>query len=112
MDNPLQTNPAREQRVRERAYHLWEADGKPYGRDVEYWGRAREQIAQEESADSNPSSAPDPVRKNGAAAAAQENPEGFPHALAAEQGEKPATRRAPSRRRKAPAPSGKKTKGP
>jgi Protein of unknown function (DUF2934) len=111
VDNPLQTNPAREQRVRELAYHLWEADGKPYGRDVEYWERAREQIAQEERAGSAPSSAPDPVRKNGAAAGVQEEPEEFPDALAAEQDEKPAARRAPSRRRKAPTPSGKKTKG-
>jgi len=28
--------------VRHRAYLLWEADGKPQGRDEEYWHRARE----------------------------------------------------------------------
>ncbi|HVY16517.1 MAG TPA: DUF2934 domain-containing protein [Rhodopila sp.] len=48
--NPLVDDPEREQRVRERAYHLWEAEGKPHGRDVEFWERARELVAIEESA--------------------------------------------------------------
>ena len=30
-----------EQRIRERAYLLWEADGRPQGREIEYWERAR-----------------------------------------------------------------------
>jgi len=34
-----------ESRIRERAYHLWEADGRPHGRELEYWERARELIA-------------------------------------------------------------------
>ncbi|MGH7156442.1 MAG: DUF2934 domain-containing protein [Acetobacteraceae bacterium] len=29
------------QRIRERAYRLWEEDGGPSGRDLEYWERAR-----------------------------------------------------------------------
>ena len=49
-DNPLQDDPAREHRIRERAYHLWDADGRPHGRDVEYWERARELIGMEDSA--------------------------------------------------------------
>jgi len=48
-DNPLEDSPARITRIRERAYHLWEADGSPHGRDVEYWERARELIGIEES---------------------------------------------------------------
>lgn len=28
------------QRVRLRAYYLWEAEGRPHGRDQEYWHRA------------------------------------------------------------------------
>jgi hypothetical protein len=48
--NPLEANSAREQSVRERAYHLWEADGKPHGRDIEHWERARELVAKEEGA--------------------------------------------------------------
>jgi hypothetical protein len=49
-DNPLTDTPEREQRIRERAYQLWEADGRPHGRDQEYWERARELVAIEESA--------------------------------------------------------------
>jgi hypothetical protein len=63
---PLAIDPDREQRVRERAYHLWEADGKPHGRDVEYWERARELIGTEDSAGtgrhSNPHAAADQPR--------------------------------------------------
>lgn len=49
-DNPLIDTPEREQRIRERAYHLWQADGCPDGRDMDYWERARELVAIEESA--------------------------------------------------------------
>ena len=41
-DSPLAPSEAHLQRIRERAYHLWEADGRPEGQDVEYWERARE----------------------------------------------------------------------
>ncbi len=40
----------RDQRIRERAYHLWEADGRPHGGDAEYWERARELIGMEDGA--------------------------------------------------------------
>ena len=38
----------REQRVRERAYYLWEGAGKPGGRAMEFWEQAEREIAQEE----------------------------------------------------------------
>jgi hypothetical protein len=38
----------RESRIRECAYHLWESNGKPYGRDVEFWQRARQVIAEQD----------------------------------------------------------------
>ena len=41
-------NAEREQRIRERAYHLWEADGSPEGKADEYWHRARQLVANEE----------------------------------------------------------------
>jgi hypothetical protein len=41
-DNPLDRSPAHDQRIRERAYHLWQQEGCPEGRDAEYWERARE----------------------------------------------------------------------
>jgi hypothetical protein len=49
-DNPLEPNPQREARIRERAYRLWEADGRPHGRDREYRERAEELIGMEEHA--------------------------------------------------------------
>ena len=66
--NPLEIDPEREQRVRERAYHLWEADGKPHGQDVGYWERARELVGMEESAGAgqlpNPQNHPDSPTRN------------------------------------------------
>jgi hypothetical protein len=47
-DNPLEMTPEREHRIRERAYVLWEEDGRPEGRAVEFWERAAEQIAIED----------------------------------------------------------------
>ena len=29
-----------EKRIRDRAYHLWEAAGRPHGRDSEFWHEA------------------------------------------------------------------------
>jgi DUF2934 family protein len=89
--NPLAIDPDREQRVRERAYHLWEADGKPHGRDVEYWERARELVGMEESAGSgllpNPQNTPNAPRETGIEEAEiQENLGEFPDRLA-DQGE-------------------------
>jgi hypothetical protein len=37
-----------EGRIRERAYHLWEASGRPLGRDQEFWERAHALIALED----------------------------------------------------------------
>ena len=90
-DNPLAEDPAREQRIRERAYHLWEQDGRPHGRDQEYWERARELVAIEESAGAalidNPMNHPDSPRETGIEEAEiQENLGEFPDRFA-DQGE-------------------------
>ncbi len=37
-----------ETRVRHRAYFLWEQDGKPEGRQDEYWHRARDLVEDED----------------------------------------------------------------
>jgi Protein of unknown function (DUF2934) len=37
-----------EERIRQRAYYLWEASGRPKGRDHEFWAQARELIALED----------------------------------------------------------------
>jgi hypothetical protein len=105
--NPLEANPQREQRVRERAYQLWESEGKPHGRDVEYWERARELVAMEESAGAgllpNPQDHPGAARETGVEEAeVQENLGEFPDRLA-DQGavrQTPAPKRRSRRREK------------
>jgi len=105
--NPLEIDPEREERVRNRAYHLWETEGKPHGRDVEYWERARELVAMEESAGAgllpNPQTEPNAPRVTGVEEAAiQENLGEFPDRFA-DQGEvqpTPAPKRRARRREK------------
>lgn len=109
-DNPLETTPAREQRIRERAYHLWHADGEPGGHDLEYWERARELIGMEESVGSgqlpNPENSNDPLPGVIVDEAfLQENLGEFPD-RSADQGERtatPMTKPQQSRSRKAAA---------
>lgn len=48
-----------EDMIRERAYHLWEANGRPIGRDQEFWYRASDAIA---SDDEEPSTKAQPRR--------------------------------------------------
>lgn len=84
-DNPLDPSPEHLQRIRERAYHLWEADGCPEGRDAEYWERAREldAIASNPGAGQMPVDEPDMVDE----AALQDNLGEFPD-RGADQGER------------------------
>lgn len=51
------------ERIRKRAYHLWELDGRPEGRDLEFWERARELVAIE----GNPTAGqePNPMKETG-----------------------------------------------
>jgi hypothetical protein len=37
---PATRTAAKEQAIREHAYYLWERDGRPHGRDLDYWARA------------------------------------------------------------------------
>ena len=48
-ENPLEVSAEREERIRQRAYLLWEADGCPHGRDQEFWERAEFLVRLEES---------------------------------------------------------------
>ncbi len=92
MHNPLDdSDEAYQQRVRDRAYHLWQSEGEPHGRDGEYWERARELIGMEESGNSgqlpNPGTEPttpagEPVEE----AVLQENLGEFPD-RSSDQGE-------------------------
>ncbi len=91
-DNPLEDDPAREEMIRERAYALWEADGKPNGSDKEYWERARELVGMSQSSGAGQVPVPSPddpsviVGQPVEEAAIQENLGEFPDRLA-DQGE-------------------------
>ncbi len=39
----------REERLRERAYALWEAEGRPEGREVEHWSMAERELTEAEA---------------------------------------------------------------
>jgi hypothetical protein len=43
-----------EDRIRRRAYHLWEEAGRPEGRSDEFWHAARAEIAEEEALEAAP----------------------------------------------------------
>jgi hypothetical protein len=40
-----------ERRIRDRAYRIWEEEGRPADRDVEHWLRAAQEVAAEEGSD-------------------------------------------------------------
>lgn len=65
LETRLEDADNREVRIRERAYHLWEADGRPHGREREFWERAEEIIGMEENPTAgrlpNPMTRPDPI---------------------------------------------------
>ncbi|MDB5542192.1 MAG: hypothetical protein JWQ89_3919 [Devosia sp.] len=48
----LPPDPSIEQSIRDTAYYLWENDGRPEGRDDEYWHRAREAWLGQQTLDS------------------------------------------------------------
>jgi hypothetical protein len=87
---PLDT--AAEQRIRERAYHLWEADGRPHGRDTEYWERAEELTRMEAHPHAADLPYPTPASEGPVVeeASIQENLGEFPDRFA-DQGERMAT---------------------
>ncbi len=54
----------REERIRERAYQIWEREGKPHGREAEHWRQAASEIEAEAEASAGDCEPPasDPVR--------------------------------------------------
>lgn len=52
-------DPAFQRAVEETAYFLWEHDGRPQGRENDYWFRALEQTLRERNADRDLKRAPD-----------------------------------------------------
>lgn len=54
----------REEKIRQRAYELWERDGAQLGRDQDYWHEAAEQIDAEERTAAVPESSPARPRRS------------------------------------------------
>lgn len=61
-----------ERTIRERAYVLWEADGRPEGRDMDYWRQAEQELLSQsvageedplEALDHEPASTPSPPKR-------------------------------------------------
>ncbi|HLI12554.1 MAG TPA: DUF2934 domain-containing protein [Alphaproteobacteria bacterium] len=52
----------KEEKIRERAYQIWEREGRPHGRDGLHWQKAEEEIASEERRASQPSSPSMPLK--------------------------------------------------
>jgi Protein of unknown function (DUF2934) len=48
-----------EQRIRERAYGIWEREGRPEGRQEAHWEQARRECAQEDAPEPPRSAQPD-----------------------------------------------------
>jgi len=40
----------RDARIRQRAYEIWEAEGRPHGKEHEHWRRAEQEVAHREAA--------------------------------------------------------------
>ncbi len=102
-DNPLELTPERDARIRERAYHLWEADGRPHGREDEFWERAEELIGMEDNATSGQQPVKAPAVEE---AEIQENYGEIPGRLT-DQGDRPQTPVARTRSRRANKPAGR-----
>ena len=98
-DNPLESDAAREDRVRARAYRLWEEEGRPHGRDVEIWERARELDAIEHNPPATlPNPLVEPPKRIVEEADLQANLAEFPSRMT-DQGDRPRTPRRRDRRR-------------
>lgn len=58
-DDPW-SNPKFEQEVRDTAYFMWEQDGRPAGREQEYWFRSLEACLRRRNADAELEVEPEP----------------------------------------------------
>ncbi|WP_142848886.1 DUF2934 domain-containing protein [Telmatospirillum sp. J64-1] len=68
--------------IRDRAYQIWEAEGRPEGRDIEHWARAEAEIRAGQKAEVTAEAAPAPAKKTARKPAARKA--AAPKAVAAE----------------------------
>ena len=51
-----------EERIRERAYHIWEANGRPLGHDTEFWRQACDMVAVDDARSAPTLQRPEPTQ--------------------------------------------------
>ena len=56
---------SREERIKARAHELWEADGKPEGRDRDHWEQAVKLVDEEERANARAKNDPEAAEREG-----------------------------------------------
>jgi hypothetical protein len=56
--------PDRDERIKRRAYEIWEREGRPSGRDVEHWREAEAEIVAEDEGDRAADDAAGSLRKS------------------------------------------------
>lgn len=67
---------ANEAAIREQAYYFWEQDGRPQGRDMEYWQRASVAVAEQEQLSTLTKAPPKRAKATAGKAAAKAVPGG------------------------------------
>ena len=96
----------REERIKQRAYAIWQSEGHRHGRHEDHWHRAEREIAAEEA---GPGGAPRRTSRPRKAAAEQSvaaTPARSRSASSETRGEKPKAPKKPSTRRRKPAEKG------
>jgi hypothetical protein len=68
--SPRSAKGALEERIKQRAYELWEAAGRPHGQDAQHWARAERELTQG-GAGRAPARSPNGKASNGAAGKAK-----------------------------------------
>lgn len=86
------------ERIRERAYQLWEAEGCEHGRDMEYWFRAEAQVSAEQSSPAHVQAQPQPAPEAKKTARAKAASNGSETAMSTTS--KPAATKSPAARAK------------
>ena len=93
----------RDARIRERAYRIWDAEGRVEGKQDEHWARAEEEIDAEDAASPDAPSAPQTKRAATARASAPVTGEAKPRTISeAREKDEAAAPKQPRRARKAP----------
>ena len=96
----------REERVKQRAYELWQTEGHGHGRHEDHWHRAEREIAAEEAGPDGAPRRTSRPRKAASEKSAAATPARSRSASSETRGEKPKAPKKPSTRSRKPAEKG------